>query len=59
MEKMGGGGHQTMAAAQLKGTTMEAAREKLVEIVSSINSDMVQIPNSDKDTVSDFEKKDI
>lgn len=59
MEKMGGGGHQTMAAAQLKGTTMEEAREKLVEIVSSINSNMVQMPNSDKDTVSDFEEKDI
>lgn len=41
MEQMGGGGHQTMAATQLKGITMEEAREKLVEIVSAINRDMV------------------
>lgn len=43
MEKMGGGGHQTMAATQLKGVTMEEAREQLVQIVSSINSEQVQI----------------
>lgn len=42
MEQMGGGGHQTMAATQLEGMTMEAARERLVEIVSTINRDMVQ-----------------
>ena len=42
MEKMGGGGHQTMAATQLKGVTMEEAREQLVQIVSSINSEQVQ-----------------
>ena len=42
MEKMGGGGHQTMAATQLKGVTMEEAREQLVQIVSSINREQVQ-----------------
>ena len=44
MEKMGGGGHQTMAATQLKGVTMEEAREQLVKIVSSINSEQVHNP---------------
>ena len=36
MEKMGGGGHQTMAGVQLKNVTIEYAREKLVEIISAI-----------------------
>ena len=31
-----------MAATQLKGVTMEEAREQLVQIVSSINSEQVQ-----------------
>ena len=29
MEKLGGGGHQTMAGAQIKGTTMKEVRQKL------------------------------
>jgi len=29
MEKLGGGGHRTIAGAQLKDATMEEAREKL------------------------------
>ncbi|MDU4961268.1 MAG: DHH family phosphoesterase [Sporomusaceae bacterium] len=33
MESFGGGGHQTMAGAQLKNTTLEEARDKLVELV--------------------------
>ena len=37
MEKLGGGGHQTMAAAQLKDTTVEQASEMLHEIVSEMN----------------------
>ena len=37
MEKLGGGGHQTMAAAQLKDTTVEQASEMLNEIVSEFN----------------------
>ena len=37
MEKLGGGGHQTMAAAQLKDITMEEAREKLVSIINSLD----------------------
>jgi c-di-AMP phosphodiesterase-like protein len=33
MESFGGGGHQTMAGAQLKNITMEEARQRLVELV--------------------------
>lgn len=36
MEAMGGGGHQTMAGAQIKGTTIEHERQKLVEIISAM-----------------------
>ena len=31
MEKLGGGGHQTMAAAQLVGVSLSEARDKLIE----------------------------
>lgn len=37
MEKLGGGGHQTMAAAQLKNTTVEQACEKLYDVVAEFN----------------------
>ena len=37
MEKLGGGGHQTMAAAQLKDTSVEQASEMLHDIVSEMN----------------------
>ena len=37
MEALGGGGHQTMAGAQLPGVTMEEAREKLVGLISDLN----------------------
>lgn len=33
MEKIGGGGHQTMAGAQLEGVTMEEAKAKLTEAI--------------------------
>ena len=33
MEKLGGGGHQNMAAAQLPDTTVEQAREKLIAVI--------------------------
>ena len=33
MEKLGGGGHQTMAAAQMVGVTLDEAREKLVAVL--------------------------
>lgn len=33
MERFGGGGHQTMAGAQLKNMTMDEARKRLVELV--------------------------
>ncbi len=35
MEKLGGGGHQNMAAVQLADTTMEQAAEKLIEAIRS------------------------
>ena len=33
MEQLGGGGHQTMAATQLKDITFDEAREKLLEAI--------------------------
>ena len=33
MEKMGGGGHRTIAGAQLSGVTVEEAKEKIKEII--------------------------
>ena len=33
MEKLGGGGHRTIAGAQLKDTTLEQARERLKEML--------------------------
>ncbi len=33
METLGGGGHQTMAATQLKGVTLEEAKEQLIEVL--------------------------
>lgn len=36
MEKLGGGGHQTMAAAQLTGVTLKEAREKLIKVLDEV-----------------------
>ncbi|HCC34702.1 MAG TPA: DHH family phosphoesterase, partial [Ruminococcaceae bacterium] len=36
MEALGGGGHQTMAAAQLPGDTFETARQKLIKVIEDI-----------------------
>lgn len=36
MEKMGGGGHRTIAGAQLKGATIEEAKMKLKEIITDM-----------------------
>ena len=36
MEKLGGGGHLTMAAAQLKDETVESAAEKLYKILEEM-----------------------
>lgn len=33
MEDLGGGGHQTMAGAQIKGVTVEEARDKLISSI--------------------------
>jgi len=40
MEALGGGGHQTMAAAQMPGISMESARQKLLEAIDeySVNN---------------------
>lgn len=36
LEKLGGGGHMTVAGAQLKDITMEEAREKLVQAITQV-----------------------
>ena len=36
MENLGGGGHQTMAATQIKGITLEEARERLIEELTNV-----------------------
>lgn len=36
MEKLGGGGHQNMAAAQLSDTTVEKAKELLISVIKSL-----------------------
>ena len=33
MEKLGGGGHQTMAAAQINGFSIEEVEQRLLEII--------------------------
>ena len=37
MEKIGGGGHLTMAGAQLSGETMEQARRKLLDAIDEFS----------------------
>ncbi len=40
MERLGGGGHQTMAAAQLYDTTMELAYQKLMAVIDELIDDV-------------------
>ena len=40
MEQLGGGGHQTMAAAQLENTTKELAYQKLLAVIDSVLDDI-------------------
>ena len=40
MEQLGGGGHQTMAAAQLENTTKELAYQKLLSVIDSVLDDI-------------------
>lgn len=40
MEKLGGGGHQTMAAAQLYDITMELAYQKLMSVIDEVLDDV-------------------
>ncbi len=42
MEALGGGGHLTMAGAQLNGVTVEQAREKLISILSETMPKAIQ-----------------
>lgn len=36
MEKLGGGGHQTMAGVQIKNVSLEQIREKIIEMITAI-----------------------
>ena len=36
MEKLGGGGHRTIAGAQLKDMTMEQAKDRLKEVLNAM-----------------------
>ncbi len=40
MEKLGGGGHMTMAAAQLKDTTLFEAKRRLIDAINEYNESM-------------------
>ena len=40
MEQLGGGGHQTMAAAQLEGATKDFAYRKLLSVIDSVLDDI-------------------
>ena len=39
MEELGGGGHQTMAAAQLSHVTLQEAKEKLIDVLDDYDFD--------------------
>ncbi|MCD7810688.1 MAG: DHH family phosphoesterase [Ruminococcus sp.] len=39
MEKLGGGGHQTMAAAQLKGSSSQDAVKQLIQAIDEVQAD--------------------
>jgi c-di-AMP phosphodiesterase-like protein len=43
MEKLGGGGHQTMAAVQLEGITLTEAEEMLLKVIENIGKEEEQI----------------
>lgn len=45
MEKLGGGGHQTMAGTQLYGVDITSAREKLIDIIRSAEKYMKEKDN--------------
>ncbi len=36
MERLGGGGHRTVAGAQLKGATVEEAKEKVKKVIQEM-----------------------
>lgn len=35
LEKLGGGGHQTVAGAQLSGITIEEARQRIIDLITA------------------------
>ena len=39
LEKLGGGGHQTVAGAQVYGATLEEAKEMLLEAIKAVEAD--------------------
>lgn len=47
MEKIGGGGHLTMAGAQLAGLTPEQARQKVTEAIDAFFADRGTLPHAD------------
>ena len=51
MEQLGGGGHHTMAGAQLKGITMAKARAMLLNIIE--NTEMEQKDAEEKSDASE------
>ena len=40
MERLGGGGHQTMAATQLQNVTLEEAKEELIDVLEEFDIDV-------------------
>ncbi len=46
MEDLGGGGHLTMAGAQLKGITMQEARERLIKVLDDTLPQASKLPSA-------------
>jgi len=40
MESLGGGGHQTMAAAQIPSTTLQDTKERLLQVLEAYESEL-------------------
>ena len=48
MEKLGGGGHQTMAATQIYNSSIEESRRLLLEAIDAVLDEAEEEENSDK-----------
>jgi c-di-AMP phosphodiesterase-like protein len=55
MEKLGGGGHHSMAGAQLKNVTMEQARAMLLEIIENTDIESNTKEDDSENELSDNE----